>query len=61
LHEQHASFSHASSHFSRPSSTRRSVSCHPTTNPEVGDDDTTLWIALHAAPLVLIGGMAVMG
>jgi hypothetical protein len=31
---------------------------HPTTNPEVGDD-TTRWIALHAAQLVLIGGMAV--
>ena len=30
---------------------------HPTTNPEVGDD-TTRWIVLHAAQLVLIGGMA---
>jgi hypothetical protein len=30
---------------------------HPTTNPQVGDD-TNLWLALHAAQLVLIGGMA---
>ena len=30
---------------------------HPSVNPEVGDD-TSLWIALHAAQLILIGGMA---